>query len=133
MVHLPRQRTGKRVKGFVQARDLTATILELFGLPGPENCLGRSLLPLTRGMRRGWRDHATYGHQSFMAHVCFRKWLYAAWRGYRPCMLFDRQKDPNLTTNVAGKFPQVVARLHKTLLDDLRKAGADEDSLASFK
>ena len=48
-------------------------------------------------------------------------------------MLFDRQKDPDLTTNVAKEFPQVTNKLHKTMMNDLREAGADEQYLAAFR
>jgi len=127
IIHLPGQQKGKRVKGYVQARDLMATILDLFRRPTPTDCLGSSLLPMMEGKRRQLRDHATYGYTRGQAQVCDRRWLYASWSGSRPCKLFDRRTDPNITKNVAAKHPDVVARLHRTLVKDLRQAGASDE------
>ena len=133
IVRLPGQRSGKRLKGFTQARDIMPTILALFGVAAPENVLGKSFLPMMERNRLSPRDHVMFGYTSGQAQICNRQWLYASWRGQRPCMLFDRRKDANITTDVARKHPNVVKRLHSQLLKDMRHAGADEEFLAAFR
>ena len=132
MIRLPGQRQGRRVKGFVQARDLKPTIMDLFGMEAPPDCLGRSLLPLAAGKRRSHRDHAMLGMSLLEAQIVNRRWLYAAWRGFTGPKLFDRKADPLITKNVLAKHPDVAKRLRNVLLKDLRDAGADEEYLAAF-
>jgi len=133
MVHLPGQTRGKRVKGYVQARDLTATILDLFGQRRPPTCQGESVLPLATGKRRSRRDHVVLGHGTSQAQVCNRRWLYASWRGERACMLFDRRRDPHLTRNVARQHPGVVAKLHEQLVGDLRRLGGSGEFVGGYR
>jgi len=127
MIRLPGQRKGKRVKGYAQARDLMATVLDLFGVKRPEDCQGDSLVPIIKGRTRARRNHATCGAARTQAQVCNRRWLYASWLGDRPPMLFDRRSDPWITRNVAGKHPELTRRLHNLLVSDLRAMGADDE------
>ena len=133
IVHLPGQRKGRRVKGFVQARDIMPTILDLFGVKRTKDLMGRSFLPMMKRRRRSLRDHVTFGYTKLQAQIADRNWLYATWRGQRPCMLFDRRKDPNITRDVAVRHPAVVRRLHRQLVEDMRQAGADDEFLAAFR
>jgi arylsulfatase A-like enzyme len=49
LIFLPEGPRGHRCDGFAQPVDIFPTVLELFGLPIPDNVHGRSLLPLLRG------------------------------------------------------------------------------------
>ena len=133
MVHLPEQRTRKRIKGYVQARDIMPTILDLFGVPAPSEAQGTSLVPVMCGHGRIARNRAVYGTGSVQAQVATRRWLYASWRGDRPCALYDRRVDPHITRNVKEENPQVVARLHAQLVSDLAAMGADEPFIAGLR
>ena len=89
MVHLPGM-SRQRLRPIVQPRDVTATMLELFGVPVPEHVIGQSLLKLLGGERAAWhRKAAVLGGSvgpakgSGFAQVMNATWMYTAWRGER--------------------------------------------------
>jgi len=134
IVRLPGQTRSKRIKAYVQARDLMPTLLDLFKVKRPSGCTGESLAPLMKGRKTAVssRKHATYGSGGLSAQVCSGARLFACWTGQRPCMLFDRRDDPEIKRNVADENPGVVKRLHQVLLEDLRRMGADEEVLERY-
>ena len=133
MIHMPGQKKGRRVRGFVQSRDICPTILDLFRAKAPASMMGRSLLPMAKGKARSHRNHVLVGYADNQAQVIDRRWLYTSWRGHRACALHDRRADPDITCNVAKKNPQVVARLHRRLIEDMKTAGADDAFLEPFR
>ena len=58
LIRLPDGQRGTRFDALVQPVDIHATILDLFGVPVPESCHGKSLLPLIRGETSKHREFA---------------------------------------------------------------------------
>src|SRR5690606_15581494 len=111
---------GRTVESFTEAVDVMPTILEWLGLEPPRQCDGESLLPFLRGETpAGWRTeaHWEYDFRDVVGQVpeqalgltsdqCTLNVL----RGERykyvhftalPPLLFDLQRDPHETVNLA--------------------------------
>jgi arylsulfatase A-like enzyme len=136
MIHLPGMAASRRVAGIVQPWDVHATLLDLFGQTCGERVIGRSLLPLARGEGAGHREAAVAGaamsEPGGMAQVMTAEWLYAVWRGERPCCLFDLQADPSCTQDLAALRPDVVADLHGVLAEFLRGQALPAEYVAGY-
>ena len=125
---------GRQIGDTVQTIDLMPTVLELSGLPAPDNLQGQSLLPLLVGDgaadRPGWtvRPAVSEEHVRTEAGVDDRHAAYAlvldGWRlihnvtrdeGEPEYELYDQRADPLSLTEVAGDHPEVVERLTREL------------------
>ncbi len=120
IVRMPGQGKGQRVRAITQPWDLTATVLDAFGIAKAPELWGESLLPIVRGERRKNRDAAVLGNNAH-AQVMTPQWMYAAWRGQRPKVLHDLKSDPDQVRDVAASNPDVVKRLHKKVIAHLRR------------
>lgn len=133
MVRLPGMSKGKRIKAIAQPWDMTATILDAFGIPKPSELIGESLLPLIRGERRRIRDTAICGDRSNMfAQAMTGRWIYTVWRGQREPSLLDLDTDPLAEKNVFDKHPDIVKRLHGKVVRFMRRQNISEDFIASY-
>jgi len=132
MIHLPGMTKTKRIKPIVQPWDVTATILDLFGVPRPEKLIGNSLLPLISGKATRNRDVALCGTAQ-MAEAITDRWLYAVWRGERPAALYDLRNDPNCVKNALAKEPSAARMLHDKIAAFVRQQGMSEDYIAGYK
>lgn len=102
---------GTRDARLVEAIDVVPTALDALGLDAAPHLLeGRSLLALTRGTARDWRDQAvseldwtfrgarrrlglpTGQHRAFMLRTA--RWKYVHWTSGMPPQLFDLEADP---------------------------------------
>jgi len=116
--HLPKRRRGRRLAPMALNIDLAPTIVDVAGLPVPENMQGRSLVPLMRGRERPWREDWFYEHPFDHPRiprsegVRTERWKYIRWVDAEPALeeLYDLQEDPLEQHNLAGD-PQHAAQL----------------------
>jgi arylsulfatase A-like enzyme len=93
---------GKRHRGLVSLEDLMPTFCTLAGIEAPESCVGRSLL--SAGRREFVVSELRYkdpGREGRMLRSARFKYVTHN-SGARPEMLFDLEKDPGETRNLAG-------------------------------
>lgn len=109
---------GKRVKGYLQHKNLVPTILELAGIKADAGFDGGSAMKLMRGQSRGFEREFYITECTWMRKHGWRtpKWkLMIALEPdfhFKPQVeLYDLAKDPGENRNVAKKFPKVVATL----------------------
>ncbi len=107
---------GVTVNGFVQAHDMTATILRLVGIDHRSE--GLDAWPLVTGKARAIRDHVVIGWAKFCqgralarASVRDRRWNYVVGVGYEDAEpeLYDLTQDPGENKNVVSDHPEVAA------------------------
>jgi arylsulfatase A-like enzyme len=123
---------GKRLRAIVQPWDLTATILEAFGLSKPPELIGESLRPLLQGEKNRLRDTAICGTNQ-MAQAMTGRWIYTVWQGQRAPSLIDLETDPLATTNLLAQHPDVVQRLHGKIVRFMRQQNIPAEIMASYR
>lgn len=114
------EKSGESADGIVASVDLFPTLTELCDVPAPNGLDGVSIATIvTEDPTARVRDQAT----SFWRKGKYRatsvrtdryrlvRWSVAATGETAAVELYDHEKDPNETTNVANRFPQIVARL----------------------
>ena len=132
LIRLPGMTAGKRIKAIVQPWDMTATILDVFGMRKPPELLGESLLPVIRGTRKRIRDVAICGTND-LAQAMTARWIYTVWRGLRPPSLIDLNADPLAKRNDFRAHPAVAKRLHGEIVGFMRTQGIAEDYIAGYQ
>jgi len=123
---------GKRIKAIVQPWDMTATILDLFGLKTPPELIGSSLLPLIAGKAKKHRDVAICDTNT-LAQSLTPRWVYTVWRGQRAPSLLDVKADPRCRRNVHKQHPAVARRLHAAIVRFMRGQDIDDDLIAQYR
>lgn len=110
----------------VRIVDVMPTLLELLELPRPVELQGQSLLPLARGERlnlmapsESWFPRFHYGWSELLAVQDERFKLIRAPRSE----LYDLQRDPRETVNLAASDPDRLALLERALDELLAAAG----------
>ena len=131
LIRLPGMRRGKRIKAIVQPWDLSATILDLFGIPAPGQFIGHSLLPLIDGKRKKIRDAAICGTNT-LAQAMTGRWVYSVWQGQRPPSLLDLRTDRLARRNFIKREPAVARRLHRAIEAFMRRQGIAEEFIARY-
>ena len=110
--------SGARIPGYNQHKDLVPTLLELAGIRAPRKFDGRSLMQLVRGETPSFES-------SFYISECtwMRKhgWRTPEWKlivalepdfHFKPEIeLYNLIADPGENSNVAAKYPEIVAAL----------------------
>ena len=97
--------------------DVMPTLAELCGVETPKAKLdGKSLVPLLRGKDANWPDRALVTDSQRIENPA--KWRKSAvmtdrWRLVNGKELYDMTADAGQKTNVAEKYPEVVARMRK--------------------
>ena len=132
MIHMPGQTEGLRIREITQPWDVTATVLDAYGVPAPEGCLGTSLLPLVRGEENATRDVAIVGQESAVAQAVTDRWLYATWRGQRGPALFDLETDPEIRENVIEREPGKARELHGKMVEFMARQGLKDAVVKSY-
>jgi len=140
---LPAERRGREVDELVSSLDIPATLLDYAGVEPPEFMDGRSLRPLVEGRDVDWRDELfleslyTGRDTPFQEGIRRGKWKYVRmydgkpgrydeshvdFAGREPAfeMLFDLEKDPGETDNLAE------AMSDSDLMGELRARCAEE-------
>ncbi len=125
LVRLPGGRhAGRRVRGFVQSYDLLPTLLDVLGVTPPPFVAGRSALPLLDGAPP-LHDYVVSAYNDYCSLRTERWNLITPYEGREPAgtaRLYDLERDPAETTDVAPDYPAVV----RDLLDRLRAHMARE-------
>ncbi len=107
---LPKERRGSQPEQLVLNIDLAPTVLDLAGLPIPEETDGRSLKPLMYGEPVDWRDDFFYEHHFDYGGripktegVRTADWKYITYPGTEPRYeeLYNLEKDPFEEQNLA--------------------------------
>ncbi len=109
----------------VEFVDIYPTVVELAGLPAPDDLAGKSLVPLLRDPDATW-DRPAFTQVQFGKNekafpgraVRTARWRYVEWDGgRRGNELYDHQNDPGEMHNLAGdpKFADVVSRLRELI------------------
>jgi arylsulfatase A-like enzyme len=99
---LPSTARGTRRDEIALNIDIAPTILDLAGVPVPDEMQGASLAPLLRGEHPPWRDEFLYEHRINIRTipqsegVRTRRWKYVRYTESAPLVeqLFDLQQDP---------------------------------------
>jgi arylsulfatase A-like enzyme len=108
------ERVRGRVGALTQTVDLLPTVLDLFGIPWPEDSVqGHSLLPLISGDVELIRDYvyATCGGDKPSYLVRNHDWALILWEGAELRALYDLRSDPRQTRNVIGELPAQTTRM----------------------
>ncbi len=120
---LPKSTCGVR-KQMVLNYDLTATVMDVAGVPAP-HMQGKSLLPVMKDPDAAWRQDWYYHHDVFSRGkgklpkcegIRTERWKYIRYKDTNPVQeeLFDLAADPKETENLAGR-PE-----HAEILNQLR-------------
>ncbi|KAI6058511.1 Arylsulfatase K [Aix galericulata] len=119
----------QQISNLVSLVDIYPTMLDIAGIPVPQNLSGYSLIPLLqgkaeeelspRGPRPSWVLSEFHGCNVNASTYMLRtdKWKYIAYSDGHSVLpqLFDLSADPDELTNVAVKFPEIVNSLDKIL------------------
>ncbi|MBC8443225.1 hypothetical protein H8D79_00715 [PVC group bacterium] len=112
---------------------MTATILDAFKIRRPPELIGESLLPLIDGKAKKLRDVAVCGTNA-LAQAMTDRWVYTVWQNSaREPSLLDLKSDPVAKKNVYAKNPAVVKRLHRAIVQFMRKQGLDEGFVSRYE
>ena len=131
LIRPPGLQGRKRVRSIVQPWDMTATILDAFGISTPSEVIGTSLLPLIRGERRRNRAVAVCGNNT-LAQAMDGEWMYTVWRGQRPPSLINLRENPDADRNVLDQRPEVAKKLHRAVVRFVRGQGINEEFIAGY-
>jgi hypothetical protein len=114
---------GRRAAEPVGLVDLMPSLLELGGGEPPEECMGRSLMPLLRG------EEAT-GRRAMLSECSGKallardgRWAYLVWFGHEWERLYDMAVDRRQTKDLAQQRPEEVRRMRRVLASLLMEAG----------
>lgn len=120
--------------------DLSATLLELLGLGVPEKWDGQSFADALKEGREEGREEIIFSNCAWACQrgVLWDNWLamrtyHTGFKPYPEYMLFDIEKDPCETTNLAGEKPEILAegmlKLEKWTSAMLETSERDNDPL----
>lgn len=126
MVRIPGM-TPRRISSFVHPGDLNPTLLELAGVPVPEEVRAASLLPLIRGEKDRLRDLAVtaWSYRGWRAYhpTCIRdaEWSMVWWRSGIPPQLHHLATDPSESRDVFPDNREVARSLHARYVEFLKR------------
>ncbi len=136
MLRVPGLAGGSRHATLCQPPDITATILDLLGVPAHQRIQGKSLLPVVRGEVETIRPWAisspTYVTDSDVrAPTAFRdeRWLYVYGGDEAPTQLYDTWADPGEELDLIAERPDQAKDLHAAYLSALSELECPEESL----
>jgi len=124
-------RKGRRVKQIVQPWDVSATILDAFGIKKPKEFIGTSLLPLAKGGKRATRSAAICGTNA-LAQAVNPSWIYTVWQGQRAPSLIHLKTDPTARKNVLTAHPAAAKKMHAEIGGFMRRMGIEEEFIAKY-
>lgn len=136
LMRIPKLAQGKRIRALVQPPDLMPTVLDLAGVPIPDNLQGKSLVPLLKGSKRKLRDIAiTGGAPSTGAPrpitVTSSRWSLVTGNGRAE--LYDLREDPAQKKNVIRSNPRVAEKLYAKMVKLLEKLDAPDWVLEAYR
>jgi arylsulfatase A-like enzyme len=128
LIYDPRAKAGrgKRSKALTGNIDFAPTILDLAGVPVPEDMDGTTLMPLLENPEQDVREHMAFinawprNYPTTSLSVLTRRWKYTYWwyagEGMEPAEdLFDTREDPLELENLA-RDPD-----YETVIEDMRR------------
>ena len=134
LLKLPGSHIRKRVDSIVEIIDIAPTIFDLIGQPVPPNFAGESLLPLIDGtsdeiLGRALSELWTEDGPGKILSIRTDRWRYIdnptekipkALSGHHFYTLereelYDLEQDPDETTNVVERFPEIASSLRERL------------------
>lgn len=99
---------GRRVSALVRNLDLAPTLLEIAGIPVPEEFQGRSLLPLLVGHPSARGAQHSFAWYGAWRSVTTRDWHFVWNVRSKEHRLYDQRTDPRGLVDVAARHPDVV-------------------------
>lgn len=112
IIKAPGKPKGEVISKVVSAVDIYPTLMELTGVEMPHQTDGTSLVPLLNNPLQNWEE-ASFGY--FKNGISLRTKRYRLTKYFRtqqPVVeLYDHQKDPNETKNIAAENPEIVEQL----------------------
>jgi arylsulfatase A-like enzyme len=105
--------------------DIFPTICELAGAPAPAGLDGRSLVPVIRGQESKVRDNLMLAYTNTQRSVRDGRWKLIRLTQINRTMLFDLEKDPRETTDLAEdpQYAGQIERLMALLEQEQRRYG----------
>lgn len=131
LIRIPGVTKGQRIKAIVEPWDMSATILDAFGLGRPAEFIGEPLLPLIRGKRTRTRSAAIMGTND-LAQAMTGRWVYSVWQGQRRPLLLDLKADLEARQNALNNEPAIARRLHAEIIRFMQRQGIDEAFIAKY-
>ncbi len=131
IIHMPRMRRMKRLRAIVQPWDVSATILDGFGMPKPPEFIGESLLPLIAGKKKNIHDVAVVGTNK-LAQAMTPQWRYSIWRDEPGPMLTDLRNDKTASKNVLKANPNVAKRLYREIVRFMRMMDITDEYIEGY-
>lgn len=134
---LPRQQRGRVIDEMALNVDIAPTILSYAGVPVPSQMQGEDLRPLVNGADMDWREDFLFEH--LFQHgripksdgVVADRYKYLRFVDEEPVyeMLFDLEKDPHETDNVAAnpEYASVLRHMRERYEDLVAEAGPARD------
>ncbi len=119
LVKAPGAGSGRRVDAQVSNLDTTPTLLALAGLPAPEGLPGRDLLDTLEPRAVLAQNPSSYPRRYFALRHDGHKLVTSPPR--EALELYDLERDPDETRNLAGDEPALAARM-RAELETLREA-----------
>lgn len=134
----PRFTGGGRLQEMISLLDIPPTLLDACNIPVPDDMQGRSILPLTRGERKGWPEeiYIEICESHLSRAVRTKRWKYnvrktergrnrgTSWQFEEDC-LFDLMADPYELDNLIGNasYRKVADVMKERLVRRMREAG----------
>lgn len=115
---------GKATDAVVETIDLFPTLAAVTGLPKPDKLEGKNLTPLldnpaaswTENAYSFWRNAGNTGQSICDGRYRMTRWVNDKSKEVVQVELYDHQKDPQETINIAADNPEVVESLKSKLL-----------------
>lgn len=99
---------GESFAGMSCTLDFYATAAALAGVPLPEHCEGKNILPLLRGEVPPDPDEIRFWNTHGSRAARWQQWRIVQFRDETTWRLYDIEADPGETTDLAKKHPEVV-------------------------
>ncbi|NOY80560.1 MAG: sulfatase-like hydrolase/transferase [Kiritimatiellaeota bacterium] len=132
LVKPPGLTRGQRIRGVVQPWDMTATVLDAFGMAKPPEFIGESLLPVIQGKGKPRRAAAVCG-TNLLAQAVAGRWVYTVWQKQHGPSLLDLRTDPEAARNVYSEHPSVAKRLHREIVEFMRRQEVPEELIERYR
>ncbi|NIJ45922.1 arylsulfatase A-like enzyme [Wenyingzhuangia heitensis] len=106
------KKAGKATESLIATVDVYPTICELAGVSKPVGLDGKSFVSILNNPKKKTRD-AVLSYWRDVVSLRTDRYRFAVYNDGKSqeMMLFDHQKDPNETENIATKHPEVITNL----------------------
>ena len=134
IIRMPGTESQRRMGGIVQPWDVTATILEVFGIPPAEGAIGTSLLPILKDASAAKATHrpAAVVGTNHLAQSANGEWSFSMWQGEREPALFNLREDAGKERNAAAQHPEVAERMRKIIIEFMRGQNISEEFIEQY-